>query len=135
MKNAPDFTTLPVSALDLLTWPWEHIAPYYADLLARDLTPTTLPRWLADWSRLQALVTEATARLNAAAWANTADQAAQERRRQFYATVRQPVKAAPRRASRSAGWTAVSLRPATITSWRSSRLKSKPCSRPRRFRR
>ncbi|MBN2390047.1 MAG: hypothetical protein JXR84_04965 [Anaerolineae bacterium] len=34
MKDTLDFTSLPVSALDFMDWPWERIEPYYVELIA-----------------------------------------------------------------------------------------------------
>src|SRR5215208_436349 len=41
---------------------WDDVAPYFDDLAARTLEPSTIEAWLADWSRLEELVTEAAAR-------------------------------------------------------------------------
>jgi oligoendopeptidase F len=41
---------------------WDDVAPYFDDLAARPLEPSTIEAWLAEWSRLEELVTEAAAR-------------------------------------------------------------------------
>jgi oligoendopeptidase F len=41
---------------------WDDVAPYFDDLAARPLDPATIEAWLAEWSRLEELVTEAAAR-------------------------------------------------------------------------
>ena len=38
---------------------WEDIAPFYQELATRPLDEATIEAWLADWSRLEGLVTEA----------------------------------------------------------------------------
>ncbi len=71
------FTTLPADALTLMTWPWDRIQPYYADLLDRDLTPATVDDFLRDWSALGRLMAEAGTRHYVAITVNTADADAQ----------------------------------------------------------
>jgi oligoendopeptidase F len=55
---------------------WEDVAPYFDDLAARPLEPSTIEAWLAEWSRLEELVTEAAAR---AMIAYTIDTSAREK--------------------------------------------------------
>ena len=38
---------------------WEDILPLYEELAQRSLTRETVEAWLADWSQLESLVTEA----------------------------------------------------------------------------
>ena len=71
------FNTLPNDALTLMTWPWEKIQPYYADLLDRELTPARVDGFLRDWSALGRLMAEAGTRHYVAITVNTADADAQ----------------------------------------------------------
>jgi len=84
------FPCLPAGAVEFAAWSWEQIQPYYADLLARELTPETIPQWLADRSHLKALVFEALARLDRLTASNTADREAQGHRYRYFSTVFQP---------------------------------------------
>jgi len=54
---------------------WETIATYYRDLEAVPLSAVNLETWLADWSRLDELVTEAASLAMIAYTANTTDKA------------------------------------------------------------
>ncbi|MFN8423809.1 MAG: M3 family metallopeptidase [Anaerolineae bacterium] len=60
------FDTLPGDARTFQTWAWTQIAPYYADLTERPLSPATLTGWLADWTKLSFLLHETGARLHLA---------------------------------------------------------------------
>ena len=71
------FNTLPTDARTLMTWPWDRIQPFYADLLDRDLTPTSVDDFLRDWSQLGRLMAEVDSRYYVAITVNTADAAAQ----------------------------------------------------------
>ena len=86
----PDFSTLPPDALEFCTWSWERVDPYFADLLARELTPQTVAGWLSDWSRLTALEYESIARLRVATSQNTADEAARARMECFFSEILPP---------------------------------------------
>jgi hypothetical protein len=44
------FATLPTTSAEIRDWPWERVAPYYDELLARPLTQESLAAWLADWT-------------------------------------------------------------------------------------
>ncbi len=86
----PDFSGLPDSAVEFSAWPWERVAPYANDLLTRPITAESINAWLADWSRLAALLQESLARLSVAASVNTADAQIQERLQAYFSTVAQP---------------------------------------------
>src|SRR5215510_6764097 len=67
------FETLPASAQEFSAWAWPHIEPFYADLYSRELTAATVDGWLADWTRLSALLDEVSTRHVIATTTNTAD--------------------------------------------------------------
>ncbi len=52
---------------------WEDIAPFYEELANRALDGSTIEAWLADWSRLEGLVTEAASVAMIAYTCDTAD--------------------------------------------------------------
>ncbi len=64
---------------EFMTWPWEKIAPYYAELEKQDLTAANVLDWLADWSRLSEYLYETYSRLHVATTVDTTDQKAQQR--------------------------------------------------------
>lgn len=70
------FSSLPESAEKLLSWKWPEIEPYYRDLRQRGLSPESVDRWMADWSRVFSLVDEVYNRLYVASTVDTADQEA-----------------------------------------------------------
>ncbi len=70
-----------------LNWTWDDIAPYYADLQARELNAGTLDEWLADWSSLDEHVFEIYARLYVATTLDTADKEAEGRYKSFLENV------------------------------------------------
>lgn len=53
-----DFSALPATAETILGWTWDDYEPYFADLLARDLTQATADRWLRDLTHLLELLQE-----------------------------------------------------------------------------
>jgi oligoendopeptidase F len=59
------------------TWPWAKIAPYYEDLVSRQLDAASVEEWLADWTRIGSLVDEASNRFTIRTTTNTADTQAQ----------------------------------------------------------
>ena len=77
------FTQLPTSIEEFNHWPWDKIAPFYADLQERPLTPTTINQWLTNWSKLSELLSERAARLRVATTQNTHDDAAEAAMNQF----------------------------------------------------
>ena len=66
-------SVLPPSPSAFAKASWEDVAPYFDDLAARPLEPSTIEPWLAEWSRLEELVTEAAARAMIAFTINTSD--------------------------------------------------------------
>jgi hypothetical protein len=42
MNEHPIFPCLPAGAVEFAAWSWAQVQPYYADLLARELTPETI---------------------------------------------------------------------------------------------
>jgi oligoendopeptidase F len=52
---------------------WDDIRPYYAELAERELDRSGVERWLEDWSRLDSLLSEATALANFAYSCDTSD--------------------------------------------------------------
>jgi oligoendopeptidase F len=69
-------SVLPPSPSAFAKASWDDVAPYFDDLAARPLEPSTIEAWLAEWSRLEELVTEAAAR---AMIAYTIDTSAREK--------------------------------------------------------
>jgi oligoendopeptidase F len=53
--------------------PWDAIRPYYDELAERPLSASNAEEWLADWSRLDSLLSEAASLANFAYTCNTAD--------------------------------------------------------------
>jgi oligoendopeptidase F len=73
------FDALPSSAEEFSAWSWEQIAPYYDDLATRPLTAANVEAWLADWTRLGALLDETSVRFTIATTTNTADEETERR--------------------------------------------------------
>ena len=68
------FEALPASAEEFGTWTWQQIAPYYDDLLTRELSAANVEQWLTDWTRISALLDELNTRYTIATTVNTADE-------------------------------------------------------------
>jgi oligoendopeptidase F len=64
---------LPPSPSALARARWEDIAPFFDELAARPLDSENIAAWLAEWSRLEELVTEAAARAMIAYTIDTSD--------------------------------------------------------------
>ncbi|MCB8924779.1 MAG: M3 family oligoendopeptidase [Ardenticatenaceae bacterium] len=77
------FTQLPPTIEEFKNWPWDKIAPFYADLQERPLTPNTIDQWLADWTKLSDLLSERAARLRVATTQDTHDDVAEAAMNQF----------------------------------------------------
>lgn len=73
-----NFNQLPAS-LDFMDWTWEQIEPYFQDLSARQIDPSNVEAWLADWTHIHELIDETRARLDLACTQNTADELAESR--------------------------------------------------------
>jgi len=63
----------PGSAAAFANATWDEIRPYFEDLVERELDTVNVEEWLADWSQLDSLVSEAAAVANFAYTGNTAD--------------------------------------------------------------
>jgi oligoendopeptidase F len=66
-------SVLPPSPSAFAKASWDDVAPYFDDLAARPLEPSTIEAWLAEWSRLEELVTEAASRAMIAYTIDTSD--------------------------------------------------------------
>jgi oligoendopeptidase F len=66
-------SVLPSSPSAFAKASWDDVAPYFDDLAARPLDPSTIDVWLAEWSRLEELVTEAASRAMIAYTIDTCD--------------------------------------------------------------
>jgi oligoendopeptidase F len=66
-------SVLPPSPSAFAKASWEDVAPYFDELAARPLDPSTMESWLAEWSRLEELVTEASAQAMIAYTIDTSD--------------------------------------------------------------
>lgn len=85
---------LPTTGEDAMTWSWSQLAPYYDDLLARPLTADRVEAWLADWTRIAALVEEANTRFYVGTTTNTADPELDQRYKTFLDEVQPRVREA-----------------------------------------
>jgi oligoendopeptidase F len=72
---------------DLARATWADLLPLYQELVDRSLAPATVEPWLADWSRLEELVTEAAALAMIAYTCDTADPAKEEAHLRFSAEI------------------------------------------------
>jgi oligoendopeptidase F len=66
-------SVLPPSPSAFAKASWDDVAPYFDDLAGRPLDPSTIEAWLAEWSRLEELVTEAASRAMIAYTIDTSD--------------------------------------------------------------
>ncbi len=66
-------SVLPPSPSAFAKASWDDVAPYFDDLAARPLEASTIEAWLAEWSRLEELVTEAASRAMIAYTIDTSD--------------------------------------------------------------
>ncbi len=74
---------LPQDAREILDWAWAKFAPYYARLQSVALDARNVDAWLADWTRLSALLDEAYQRLNVATTQYTNDATIEARYNRF----------------------------------------------------
>ncbi len=91
------FATLPATAAEFRSWPWERIAPYYDELLARPLTQETLAVWLADWTAISSLIDEVNTHYTIATTVNTADEGAERGYTAYLDTIQPQALAAEQR--------------------------------------
>src|ERR1700693_2027471 len=66
---------------------WDAIRPYYDELAERPLDAGNAEEWLADWSRLDSLLSEAASLANFAYTCNTADPAREAAQLRFGADI------------------------------------------------
>ncbi|HEV2085445.1 MAG TPA: M3 family oligoendopeptidase [Gemmatimonadales bacterium] len=66
-------SVLPPSPSAFAKASWDDVAPYFDDLAARPLEPSTIDAWLGEWSRLEELVSEAASRAMIAYTIDTSD--------------------------------------------------------------
>lgn len=67
------FTTFPQSIAEIDPRRWETFAPYFAELLERELNDSNMRQWLTDWSQLLQLYEEAGAMIYIEKSLDTAD--------------------------------------------------------------
>jgi oligoendopeptidase F len=84
MSLAPIRTLSPA---DLADATWEDLQPLYRELVERPIDAGSLARWLADWSRLEEVVTEAAAQAMIAYTCDTADEAKEAAHLRFSAEI------------------------------------------------
>lgn len=58
---------------------WDELSPHFDALIAENLTPESVPGWLARWSALECVIGEGAVRAERAVAENTADEAAEKR--------------------------------------------------------
>jgi oligoendopeptidase F len=68
-------SVLPASPAAFAKATWDDVAPYFDELAARPLEPSSMEAWLLGWSTLEELVTEAAARAMIAYTSDTGDAA------------------------------------------------------------
>jgi oligoendopeptidase F len=78
---------LPDSPDALASATWDDIVPWYDELQARPLDAAAMPAWLADWSKLEALLTEAASRAMIRYTVDTRDAQAEADYRRFSTTI------------------------------------------------
>ena len=88
------FDTLPTDARTVMDWGWEQFKPFYDDLLAREITAVSAATWLADWTRLDNLVSEAYTRLHLSHDQDTTNKEAEQRYFAFLETIVPPLQTA-----------------------------------------
>ncbi len=88
------FPTLPTTTAEFAAWDWPRIAPLFEALAAQALTSANVDGWLADWSRLAALVRERHERLWVATTLDTSDAEAEARYSAYLQTIMEPYELA-----------------------------------------
>lgn len=79
--------TLPKTVDEALDWGWDKYQAFYDDLLARDLSESTIEAWLANWSDIARISGEASSRLAVATTVDTTDEKAETRYNAFMENV------------------------------------------------
>ncbi|MCB9479306.1 MAG: M3 family oligoendopeptidase [Deltaproteobacteria bacterium] len=80
-----------------MTWDWEQVAPFFAELAERPLNAATVDAWLADWTSLMDLMDEWHSRLHVATTVNTENALARAALHDFLDNIDPPFKAADQR--------------------------------------
>src|SRR5512138_1685273 len=78
---------LPANYRDFLDLSPDQVSQLSQELMERTLDAVTIESWLRDWAALWALFQESLARYDIVTAVNTADEAAQERLRQYRETI------------------------------------------------
>jgi len=87
MSDTSTLPTLPESPAAFADARWDDILPWYDALAAAPLDADTVPPWLAAWSRLEELITEAAAEAMIAYTADTRDPAREAAHLRFSAEI------------------------------------------------
>lgn len=77
------FAQLPTKIDEFKSWTWEQMAPFYADLQERPLTPNSIHQWLVDWSQITKLRQEMGARRRVATTLDTHNEEAEATMNQY----------------------------------------------------
>ncbi len=85
------FDTLPGHHEAAWDWTWENYKPYFENLMAREITPVTLPQYMRDFSNFEALLYDVYVRLEVQATRNTADAEVEKRYAAFLDQVFPPM--------------------------------------------
>ena len=88
------YANLPLTVEAFLNWPWLQIEPYFGALIERPLHAGNVAVWLADWTRLIDLLSEAHAHLNVAVTLDTTDAESEAQYHAFLDGVHQSAQAA-----------------------------------------
>lgn len=86
------YTPLPTSSDAFAQATWDDIEPWYQELAATSLAPETVQPWLAQWSRLSALMDEAMTWLDIACTQDTTDDERTRRKQRFADTIYRPAQ-------------------------------------------
>ncbi|GAB4522615.1 MAG: M3 family oligoendopeptidase [Anaerolineae bacterium] len=86
--------TLPESVEAIRDWAWSDYAPYFDELLNRELTEATIDEWMRDWSRLSDLVRENFSRARTRTTQDTADEEAEAYLKHLLVEIQPPLETA-----------------------------------------
>src|SRR5260370_22524503 len=78
----------------MMGWNWSEFEPYYGEWAARRLSAENVTAWLAEWTRINEVVSEAAERLAVATTVNTADADAEQRYKNYLDTIFPAMEAA-----------------------------------------
>jgi oligoendopeptidase F len=85
---------LPKDPLSVLDWKWERFKNYYDELAERKLDKASLEEWMADWTAIASLVSEAGNRLHVALDLHADDPELETRYTTFLEAIVEPAQAA-----------------------------------------